>query len=86
MYVSGEGFFPLRTTFSAGKCSTGSSEEGCSLSLVELSSKRARNRAVSVSALFDGDVTAVVCNGVSGFGVYSSRRTVRNQREFQVKL
>lgn len=34
-----------------------------------------------MSALFDdddGDVTAVVSNGVSGFGVYSSRKTVRN--------
>lgn len=40
MYVSCENFFPLHDTFSAGKSSTGSSEDGCSLSLVELSGQR----------------------------------------------
>lgn len=73
-------------TFRAGKSLAGSSENGCSLSLVELSSQSVRNRAAAVSALFDAGVTAVVCNSVSAFGVYSSRGTARKWGELQVKL
>lgn len=54
--------------------------------MVELSSQRVRNRAAAVSALFDAGVTAVVCNSLSAFGVYSSRGAARKWGELQVKL
>lgn len=57
MYMCGQCFFPLHATFSAGKSLTGSSKNGCSLSLVELSSQRVRKSAASVPALFCGGVS-----------------------------
>lgn len=62
--MSDKGFSPLCATFRAGKSLTGSSEDGRSLSLVELSGQRVRNRAAAVSALFGASVTAVVCKCV----------------------